>query len=139
MCRLRFPTRRLALGAILLAGLALLPAGVAAFAASPDKTMLLLEPTERMEQRCNARAMGEVSRQHPGMHPDELVAYAFSDTRIRDDQVTAAGAAVRSGGHWYHLSYRCVTKDEGLGIETLTYVLGDQIPRDDWDAHGLVP
>ncbi len=110
-----------------------------ALASSPDKAMLLLEPTERMEQRCNARAMGEVGRQHTGLHPDELVAYAFAETRIVDEQVTAPGAAVRSGGHWYHLSYHCVTKNEGLGIEALTYVLGDVIPRDQWDAHGLVP
>lgn len=108
-------------------------------ASSPDKAMLLLEPTERMEQRCNASAMTEVSRQHPAMRPDELVAYAFADTRIAGAAVTAPGGAVRSGGHWYHLSYHCVTKNEGLGIEALTYVLGKEIPRAAWDAHGLVP
>lgn len=101
--------------------------------------MLLLEPTERMEQRCNADAMSKVSQQHPGMHPDEMVAYAFADTRISGAAVTAPGAAFRSGGHWYHLSYHCVTKNEGLGIEALTYVLGKEVPRDAWDAHGLVP
>lgn len=139
MYRLQSQTRRRVGGVALLPYLAGLLWTGAAFAASPDKTMLLLEPSERMEQRCNARAMGEVSRQHPGLHPDEVVAYAFADTRIGNDQVSAPGAAVRSGGHWYHLSYQCTTKDEGLGIEALTYVLGKEIPRDAWDAHGLVP
>lgn len=127
------------MGAALLASLAPVFVAGLALASGPDKAMLLLEPTERMEQRCNARAMGDVSREHPGVHPDELVAYAFAETRISGASVTAPGAAVRSGGHWYHLSYRCVTKDDGLGIEALTYVLGEVIPRDEWDAHGLVP
>lgn len=104
-----------------------------------DPMMLHLDPTARVEQRCNARAMGMISREHQNMRPDELVAYAFADTRESTDTVAATGAAVRSAGHWYHLSYHCQTSADGMDIKSLTYDLGREVPRADWSAHYLVP
>ncbi len=101
--------------------------------------MLKLDPSARVEQRCNARAMGEVGREHKGMRPDEFVAYAFADTQVNGATVKAPGAAVRSRGAWYHVSYECETADNGLSIRSFSYVLGDEIPKKDWDEHYLVP
>ncbi len=101
--------------------------------------MLHLSPATRVEQRCNARAMGEIQRQHQGMRPDELVAYAFADTKVGADTVSAPGAAVRSAGHWFRLSYRCQTSADGMDIRSFSYELGKEVPRTDWSAHYLVP
>lgn len=100
-----------------------------------------LAPEARIEQRCNVRAMGDISREHPGFAPDGLVAYAFADpdTNLAAETIRAPGAAVRSKGAWYHLSYRCQTAAEGLDVVTFSYALGEMIPRSDWDAHYLVP
>lgn len=132
-----------------LAAPALVAPGVAtpALAAHPkaqqgqkqDPMMLHLSPATRMEQRCNARAMGEIQRGSKGMRPDELVAYAFADTKVGTDTIAAPGAAVRSAGHWYHLSYQCQTSADGMDIRSLSYVLGREVPRGDWAAHYLVP
>ncbi|MEP9379808.1 DUF930 domain-containing protein [Aquabacter sp. CN5-332] len=111
-----------------------------AAAAPPDgKEILLLAPNVRIEQRCNAKAMGVIGREHHELHPDELVAYAFADTVIKGDTIRAPGAAVRSGGKWFRLSYTCETKDEGVDVVTFQYSLGAVVPREDWDAHYLVP
>ncbi|MFG1423273.1 DUF930 domain-containing protein [Roseixanthobacter liquoris] len=104
-----------------------------------DKEMLSLAPGTRMEQRCNARAMGEVGRGHKDLHPDELVAYAFADTVTSDTAVKAPGAAVRSGGKWYRLSYSCRTSPDGMTVLSFEYSLGDVVPKSDWSAHYLVP
>ncbi len=106
-----------------------------------DKAIEMLAPETRLEQRCNARAMGAISREHPDFAPDELVAYAFADpdTDIDADTIKAPGAAVRSKGHWYHLAYRCQTTADGLDVVTFSYALGEVVPRGDWDAHYLVP
>jgi len=104
----------------------------------PTEQMLKLAPTTRLEQRCNARAMGDVGREHAGMRPDELIAYAFGDPIITGATVKAPGAAVRSKGTWYRLSYDCETTDDGLSIRSFKYVLGDPIPKKDWEEHYLV-
>ncbi len=106
--------------------------------AAHDREMLRLDPTTRIEQRCDARAMGEVSRHHPGMKPDELVTYAYADPEIRDQSISAPGAAVRSKGTWYHLAFRCTTSADGLDVLSFEHRLGTAIPRSDWDGHYLV-
>lgn len=113
--------------------------GASAYAKSNTDQMLSLAPRARMEQRCNARAMGLISREHKGLRPDELVAYAFADTVAKDGKVDAPGAAVRSGGKWYHLSYSCQTNDNGMGVSTFSYTLGEVVPHQQWAEHYLVP
>lgn len=101
--------------------------------------ILLLAPSARIEQRCNAKAMGVIGREHRDLQPDELVAYAFADTVIKGASIRAPGAAVRSGGKWYHLSYVCETAHDGTDVASFTYTLGAVVPRDEWDGHYLVP
>ena len=108
-------------------------------ASSQHAELLLLAPAARMEQRCNAKAMGTIDREHRDMHPDELVAYAFSDPRTNGSTLTAPGAAVRSGGKWYHLSYVCETAGDGTEVVRFTYSLGAVVPKAEWDGHYLVP
>lgn len=103
-----------------------------------DKEMLKLDPAERVEQRCNARAMGEVGRSSKSLHPDELVAYAYADTKQNGQHLVAPGAAVRSGSTWYHISYNCETSNDGMVIKSFVYKLGAAIPREEWGAHYLV-
>ncbi|HEY8335312.1 MAG TPA: DUF930 domain-containing protein [Tardiphaga sp.] len=108
-------------------------------ATSRSDQMLKLAPETRLEQRCNARAMGAIGREHRSFKPDEFVAYAFGETVIRGAQIKAPGGALRSAGHWYHVSYVCETSADGMEIRSFSYALGDMVPRKDWDAHFLVP
>ena len=103
-----------------------------------DRAMLELAPEARIEQRCNAKAMGAVAREHKGFHPDELVAYAFGDPTVGDNEIDAPGAALRSKGQWFHIAYHCRTTADGLEVEAFRYTLGEVIPRAEWDAHALV-
>lgn len=131
--------RRRAAG-LFLAGLMTAISAVSAAAASHDNTaaMMKLDPSARIEQRCNARGMGVVEREHKGMRPDELVAYAYANTVIDHDRIKAPGAAVRSGGDWYHLSYVCQTANDGMDVTSFTYTLGGVIPHSEWGEHYLV-
>ncbi|WP_332119418.1 DUF930 domain-containing protein [Azorhizobium caulinodans] len=113
--------------------------GAAQAASHSDEQILKLAPNARMEQRCNARAMGVIGREHKGLRPDELVAYAYADTVINGGTIRAPGAAVRSGGKWYHLSYACQTAESGTEVKAFDYALGTVIPRAEWAEHFLVP
>lgn len=106
---------------------------------SRTEQMLKLTPETRLEQRCNSRAMGAVSRDHKGFKPDEFVAYAFAETAIRGSQIKAPGGALRSGGKWFKVSYTCETSPDGMEVKSFSYQLGELVPRKDWDEHFLVP
>jgi Domain of Unknown Function (DUF930) len=113
--------------------------GAALAAQAQDQQMLKLDPETRLEQRCNARAMGAVNRDHRNFRSDELVAYAFGDTVVRGNSIQAPGGAIRNGNSWYRLSYVCQTSSDGVDVRSFSYQLGEQIPRRDWDQHFLVP
>ncbi len=108
-------------------------------AKSRSEEMLKLTPETRLEQRCNGRAMGAISREHKGFRPDEFVAYAFAETAIRGALIRAPGGALRSGGKWYRVSYVCETSPDGLEVKSFSYQHGEMVPRKDWNAHFLVP
>jgi hypothetical protein len=108
-------------------------------ASSQTDQMLKLSPETRLEQRCDARAMGVVGREHKGYKPEEFVAYAFADPVVRGNQIRAPGGAVRSDGKWYRLSYVCETSPDGLDVKSFAYTLGAEVPRSEWDEHYLVP
>ncbi|UGV26711.1 DUF930 domain-containing protein [Rhodopseudomonas boonkerdii] len=129
--------KNIALGVMLIAGIA----GASSADARSSRTdqMLKLDPATRIEQRCDARAMGIVGREHKGYRPDEFVAYAFADPVMRGTQIKAPGGAIRSAGRWYKLSYVCETSSDGLDIKSFSYQLGAEVPRSEWDAHYLVP
>ncbi|HEX2724267.1 MAG TPA: DUF930 domain-containing protein [Beijerinckiaceae bacterium] len=102
-----------------------------------DQQMLKLDLGTRIEQRCDARAGGDVSREHKGFRVEQVIAYAFSDPEIRGTEVTARGAIVRSRGKWYRLSYRCRTTPDGTGIELFEHSLGPEVPG--WSIDKIAP
>lgn len=121
-----------------LAAAAVLLPGHAARAKSAAEEMEMLDPAARVEQRCNTRGMGLIGREQKGMRPDEMVAYAYANTKLSGQHLVAPGAAVRSAGTWYHLSYACETANDGMDIKSFSYKLGAAIPRSEWDTHYLV-
>lgn len=130
------PTVSAARAAAIFLALAAVP--LPASARSNSEQMMMLDPSERIEQRCNARAMGDVGRDNRGMKPDELVAYAYRDPVIKGAKIKAQGAAIRSGNTWYHLAYDCETEHDGLDVKSFSYKLGAAIPTSEWSGHYLV-
>ena len=106
---------------------------------SIEDQLMKLDPQTRAEQRCNSRVSGITNREHKGFNTDEVVAYAFADSELKGTVVSAPGAALRSHGRWYHVSYVCKVSPDGLNVESFEYKLGDEVPRAQWAEHYLVP
>jgi len=118
--------------------------GIAGSALAADHSVIRrqiakLDPQTRLEQRCNGRAIGRIAREKKGMSPEEVVAYAFADTIKSEHAMKAPGAAFRSRGKWYHLSYKCHTTDDNMSIISFDYKIGPVVPRSEWSKHYLVP
>jgi hypothetical protein len=106
---------------------------------SYQDALMKLAPETRIEQRCNGRATGLLAREKKLRAPDEVLAYAFADTKLSGVVFQAPGAAIRDRGEWYRLSYSCQTTPDGLGVVRFEYKLGEKVPHDEWAAHNLSP
>lgn len=93
---------------------------------------------DRMEQLCDLEAMEQIEAWRPNAYrPELLVAYAFADTRFAGRTVTAKGAAFRSQGGWYRLSFACEVEAGMEAVAAFEFEVGEPIPRELWEGHYL--
>jgi hypothetical protein len=121
---------------IILTVLFAVDASVAA-AASLEKSLMKLNPEERAHQACVVKGLEAVRRDKRLARADRLMPDTFKRASFKDNQVSAKGAAVRSGKHWYALSFTCTVSDDQLKALAFSYELGDEIPPDTWENVGL--
>ena len=91
----------------------------------------------RLEQRCDLEAMDRIARDKKDFRPDRVVASATTDARADGDELRGEGAAVRSRGKWYRLSYVCKTSDDHMDVVDFDYKIGESIPKAQWESLGL--
>jgi len=102
-----------------------------------DRQLLRLDPKTRLEQTCDTEVMFLINRTEKAYNVDKVIAYTFDDTVISEDGIQAPGAAFRSRGKWYRLSYDCMTGPRHLNALTLHYNIGEKIPREQWQDYNL--
>jgi len=96
-----------------------------------------LDLSARLEQRCDIEAMNRISHDMKTYRPDRVVAGATAATKVDGDSLVGDGAAFRSKGKWYRLSYVCKTSDDHLDVIDFSYEVGDAIPESDWEKYEL--
>lgn len=95
-----------------------------------------LEEEEGLIQLCSVEGMEQIAVWDDAYKPELLVAYAMSDTRYEGDVISADGAAFYSDGAWYNLQFEC-TLTAGGKVASFAFLVGDPIPRSQWEAHYL--
>lgn len=101
------------------------------------KQLLALDPAERMEQTCDTEAMARISKEKDKFSADKVIAYTFGDPVVEEDSIKAPGAVFRSKGEWYRLSYECTTGPQHVNVRSLSYRIGDKVPRNQWGEYYL--
>lgn len=96
-----------------------------------------LADSERIVQLCGVEAMGQVRAWRAGYRPDRVVAYAIAGVKVGADTMVADGAAFRSKGAWYGLKFKCGVTADHRKVASFEFMVGDPIPRSEWDAHDL--
>lgn len=91
----------------------------------------------RLEQRCDYEAMTRIAKDKKNYRPDRVVAEATAAATVEGDTFEGAGAAFRSKGEWYSLSYTCKTSDDHMNVLSFDYKIGAPIPKDRWNDYGL--
>ena len=96
-----------------------------------------LDPGTRLEQRCDMEAMARIQKDKKGYAPERVVASASSESVADGNLLKGAGAAVRSKGKWYRLSFTCKTSADHLDVLSFDYEIGDAIPKESWEEYNL--
>ncbi|MFF0950611.1 DUF930 domain-containing protein [Rhizobium leguminosarum] len=97
-----------------------------------------LAGSERNLQLCDLEALEQVRRAQPAMAPDALAPYAMAAEKVSGNNVEVKGGAFRSKRKWYNIQFKCEL-DAGSGkIVSFAFLVGDAIPRDEWQEHNLV-
>ena len=99
--------------------------------------LLKLDPRTRLEQACDTEAMIRIKADKNVFRPDKVIAYTFKDPVYGPDSIKAPGAVFRSGGEWYHLSFKCQTGPQHLNVRNMTYTIGDKVARANWGKYFL--
>ncbi len=101
--------------------------------------LLALDPTTRLEQRCDAEVADRIASDDKRFDPDKVIAYATQEPKQDGDEIKTRGGAFRSKGEWYHVAYKCVTAPDHIEVLSLRYKIGDKIPEDEWEQYNLYP
>ena len=96
-----------------------------------------LDPGARLEQRCDMEAMARIGHDKKGYSPERVVAGATSDATAQGDSLEGKGAAVRSKGKWFRLSFVCKTSAGHMSVLSFDYQIGDAIPKESWEQFNL--
>jgi len=112
-------------------------APTAALERSLEASLLKLEPDTRFHQICDIETMRRISAAHGPLHPDRMVMDAEREAELSGDVIVGRGAAVRSGGKWYRLTFKCRATPDRLTVVELDYRIGAPIPESRWEAIGL--
>lgn len=115
----------------------LLSAQAAAGDARFERSLKLLDPTERLTQLCDYTAMSYIRKDARHFRPDRALAGARAEPQLQHDTVEAKGGAFRSHGKWYELSYTCTGTPDHMQVTSFRYSIGAEIPETKWASFGL--
>ena len=96
-----------------------------------------LDPQTRLEQICDYEAMNRIGDGDNAFHPDRAKSDAVAAPQHRGDTLIANGAAFRSGGKWYAVSFICKAAPDHTHVLSFTSKIGALIPEAKWPAYGL--
>lgn len=102
-----------------------------------DRSLQMLAPAERLEQLCDVTAMARIRKDNGTFRPDRAVANATAEPVTVNDTIEARGAAFRSQGKWYALTFDCTASPDHMTVVTFDYKIGTEIPEAKWASDNL--
>jgi len=95
-----------------------------------------LDEQTRLEQVCDLEAMERITQAGNYM-PDRAKSYVLSAPKRKGHTLTALGAAFRSGGKWYALSFTCTATPNHMKVTAFDFHIGGRIPESKWLEYDL--
>jgi len=102
-----------------------------------EKSLLMLDPSERLWQLCDYTAMAQIRKDDKNYRPDRALANAMGEAQFIRDTIETKVGAFRSRGKWYALTYTCAATPDHMTVISFKYTIGAEIPETKWAAFGL--
>ena len=102
-----------------------------------EKSLKMLDPSERLEQLCDYTAMARIRKDVPQHRPDRAVANAMGEPKITGDTIKTSVGAFRTRKKWFALSYSCTATPDHMSVVSFEYTIGAEIPETQWAGFGL--
>jgi hypothetical protein len=118
--------------------LAICVAATPAYAADASylRSLARLDPQTRLEQVCDVAAMDRI-RRDTQFSPDRAKSSITREPTTDGHTLIAKGAAFRSNGRWYELSFVCKGTPDHMAVASFAYRIGKVIPEARWQEYGL--
>lgn len=101
-----------------------------------QQALTRLDPQTRLEQICDREAMRRI-KDEKKLPVDRAQGAASAEPKTEGHKLTAKGAAYRSKGAWYGLTFVCEATPDHMKILSFEYQTGDAIPKAKWEDYGL--
>ena len=101
-----------------------------------ERMLKQLDPDARFEQVCDLEAMKHISKDRT-YRPESTIISALEAPRIATLTMSGNGGAFRSKGKWYQFSFTCQTDAEHMRVQSFSFKIGEPIPAEKWEPHGL--
>lgn len=105
--------------------------------AKVERVLKTLDPEARREQVCDLEALKRISKDGKTYKPERTIVSALSTPKVADATMSGTGGAFKSKGQWYQFSFTCRTSPDHMQVQAFTYKIGDPIPQEKWEPHGL--
>jgi hypothetical protein len=102
-----------------------------------DQVLKSLDPDARFEQVCDLEALKRISRDGKIYKPERTIVSALSTPKVAAATMTGTGGAFKSKGQWYQFSFTCRTSPDHMSVLAFSYQIGEPIPPEKWEPHGL--
>ena len=101
-----------------------------------QQALTRLDPQTRLEQICDREAMRRI-KDEKKLPVDRAQGAASAEPKTEGHKLTAKGAAYRSKGAWYGLTFVCEATPDHMKVLSFEYQTGDVIPKAKWEDYGL--
>ena len=122
--------------ALALAVTALLPGVARANDGRVEKMLKQLDPDARFEQVCDLEAMKHISKDKT-YRPERTIVSALEMPKVVGSTMSGKGGAFKSKGQWFQFSFRCETTADHMKVQAFSFQIGEPIPEEKWEPHGL--
>jgi hypothetical protein len=100
-----------------------------AFAGAIEDALKKLAPEERSHQACALRGLDAVRKDARLHDADRMKSSIFSRAVLNGNTLVAEGGAVRSGSHWYALSYKCQLTNDLMKATAFSFAVGAEFKK----------
>lgn len=101
-----------------------------------QQALTRLDPQTRLEQVCDREAMKRI-KEEKKLPVDRAQGAASAEPKTDGHTLTAKGAAYRSKGAWYGLTFVCQASADHMKVLSFEYQTGEVIPKAKWEDYGL--